>query len=45
MACNCKKGGGHMAPAPKPKDTSKVQTLEKKDKEGVEEKKDEEKKQ
>lgn len=27
MACNCKKsGGGHMAPAPKPQDTSKVVT-------------------
>lgn len=24
MACNCKKRGGHMAPAPKPKDMSKV---------------------
>ena len=23
MGCNCRKSGGHMAPAPKPKDTSK----------------------
>lgn len=23
MGCNCKKRGGHMPPAPKPKDTSK----------------------
>ena len=23
MGCNCKKPGGHMAPAPKPKDHSK----------------------
>ncbi len=31
MACNCKKHGGHMAPAPKPKDTSKVTVPEKKE--------------
>ena len=27
--CNCKKAGGHMPPAPKPKDTSKVVTPKK----------------
>lgn len=30
MACNCKKRGGHMAPAPKPKDTSKDHLKEQK---------------
>lgn len=34
MACPCKKRGGHMAPAPKPKDLSKesVKPQEKEDK-------------
>ena len=36
--CNCKRGGGHMPPAPKPKDTSKDHL--KKPQEKVEDKKD-----
>lgn len=41
MACNCKRGGGHMAPAPKPKDMSKSTFLEKKEGEPQEESKKE----
>lgn len=39
MACNCKKRGGHMAPAPKPKDTSKDHLKEEQNPQGKEEKK------
>lgn len=35
--CNCRKGGGHMAPAPKPKDTSKVSVPPKKEEKPQEE--------
>jgi len=34
MACNCKKSGGHMPPAPKPKDTSKDYLKKEEKKEG-----------